>query len=155
MKLSLYRGNFKGLFFIICFRIVNFVSKRRALRIVLFPIWVLYRFIFNWVLGIDISEFATIGENFVLWHGIGVIVHPQTVIGHNVTMRHNTTIGNARSNGGAPIIGNNVNIGANVVILGDIQIGDNVIIGAGSVITKSVPDNVVIVGNPARIVRCL
>lgn len=155
MKLNLYRGNFKGLLFICCFRVVHFVAQRRILRICLFPIWILYRLVFNWLLGVDISEYTTIGKNFVLWHGVGTIVHPKTVIGTNVTMRHNTTIGNAKNGGGAPTIGNNVNIGANVVIIGEITIGDNVVIGAGSVITKSVPANVLVVGNPARIVKSI
>jgi len=47
------------------------------------------------------------------------------------------------------IIGNNVRIGSNVTIL-PVKIGNNVIIGAGSVVTKDVPDNVVIKGNPAK-----
>lgn len=155
MKLYLYRGNLKGLLFICYFRVVHFVVKRRITRICLFPIWVLYRLIFNWLLGIDISEHTSIGENFVLWHGVGTIVHPRTIIGDNVTIRHNTTIGNAKSGGGAPIIGNNVNIGANVVVIGEITIGDNVVIGAGSVVTKSLPANVLVVGNPARIVKSI
>lgn len=136
-----------------CFRVAHFVAQRRVTKILLFPIWILYRLMFNWLLGIDISEHTTIGKNFVLWHGVGTIVHPKTLIGTNVTMRHNTTIGNAKSGGGAPVIGNNVNIGANVVIIGEITIGNNVTIGAGSVVTKSVPSDVLVVGNPARIVK--
>lgn len=149
----MYKGNFKGLFFIICYRITHKVAINPYLRIVLFPIWMLYRLIFNWVLGIDISEFAKLGKNFVLWHGIGTIIHPSAIIGDNVTMRHNTTIGNSVSGGRAPVIGNNVNIGANVVIIGDIVIGNNVTIGAGSVVTKSIPDNVIVLGNPAKIIK--
>ena len=57
--------------------------------------------------------------------------------------------------GAAPTIGNNVNIGSNTCIIGGISIGDNVIIGAGSVVVKDVPSNVVIAGNPARIIRHL
>ena len=38
-------------------------------------------------------------------------------------------------------------------MIGDIKIGNNVVIGAGSVVTKSVPDNCTVVGNPARIIR--
>lgn len=155
MKLNLYKGNLKGLVFIICFRVSHWVSKYKLTKVCLFPIWVLYRLIFNWLLGIDISEHTSIGKNFVLWHGVGTIIHPSTVIGNNVIIRHNTTIGNAKSGGGAPTIGNNVNIGANVVIIGEISIGDNVIIGAGSVVTKAFPANVLIVGNPARIVKSL
>lgn len=77
-------------------------------------------------------------------------------IGKNCTIRHLTTIG---TNGKPhmenlrPVIGDNVDIGCMCGIFGDITIGSNVSIGAGTIITKNVPDNCVVVGNPARIVK--
>lgn len=54
----------------------------------------------------------------------------------------------------APIhIGRNCWLGAGVIVLPGITIGDNVVIGAGSVVTKDLPDNVVAVGNPCRVLR--
>ena len=50
-------------------------------------------------------------------------------------------------------IGDNVWIGANSVILPGVHIGKNTVIGAGSVVTKDIPDNVVAVGNPCRVLR--
>lgn len=50
-------------------------------------------------------------------------------------------------------IGNNVWIGANAVVLPGVTIGDNSVIGAGSVVTKDIPANVVAVGNPCRVIR--
>ena len=50
-------------------------------------------------------------------------------------------------------IGNNVWIGANSVILPGVNIGDNSVIGAGSIVTKDIPSNVVAVGNPCRVLR--
>ncbi len=52
-------------------------------------------------------------------------------------------------------IGNRVSIGTSATILGGIKIGDNAIVGAGSVVTKDVPENAIIAGNPARIKRYL
>ena len=46
-----------------------------------------------------------------------------------------------------------MDIGANVCIIGNITIGDNVIIGAGSVVTKDVPSDCIVVGNPARVLE--
>lgn len=47
----------------------------------------------------------------------------------------------------------NVTVGANAVIIGNITIGNNVIVGAGSVVVKDVPDNAIVAGNPARIIK--
>ena len=54
----------------------------------------------------------------------------------------------------APVhIGRNCWIGAGAIILPGITIGDNVVVGAGSVVTKDIPDNVVAVGNPCKVLR--
>ena len=50
-------------------------------------------------------------------------------------------------------MGNNVWIGGGAIILPGVTIGDNVVIGAGSIVTKSIPDNVIAVGSPCRVVR--
>lgn len=86
-------------------------------------------------------------------------------IGDNVMMGPNVTIATA----GHPIeielrrqamqfnmpihIGNNVWMGAGVVIVPGVTIGDNSVIGAGSIVTKDIPSNVVAVGNPCRVLR--
>lgn len=58
-------------------------------------------------------------------------------------------------NGKRPIIGDNVFLGANVTIIGGVRIGNNVEVGAGSVVVKDVPDNCVVAGNPAKIIKYL
>ena len=50
-------------------------------------------------------------------------------------------------------IGNNVWIACNVVVLGGVTIGNNAVIGAGSVVTKDIPDNYIAYGNPCKPVR--
>ena len=72
-------------------------------------------------------------------------------IGNDFSCTNCTTIG--KKDGRRPRIGNNVTVGCHVAIIGDITIGNNVTIGAGSVVVKDVPDNAVVVGNPARIIK--
>lgn len=88
-------------------------------------------------------------------------VHPTSTylnackIGVNFSCRNNTTIGNKLDTRPQerPTIGDNVTVGANVVVIGDINIGNNVTIGAGSVVVKDIPDNTIVAGNPAKIIR--
>jgi len=147
--------NTKSLYFNFWFRLSNFITKYTVLKIIGFPIRLFYKFHIQWVLGIDIPDTTQIGKNLELFHGQGLVIHSATIIGDNVILRHNTTIGNAKPKGGCPVIGDNVEIGANSVIIGEIVIGDNSIIAAGSVVVKDVPKNVIVAGNPAKIIKIL
>lgn len=97
-----------------------------------------------------IGTYTKIGKGFLGIHPIGSTINAKE-IGMNFCIRNNTVIG--KGNGGLPVIGDNVDVGTNSVIIGGITIGNNVVIGAGTILTKSVPDNCVVVGNPAFILK--
>jgi acetyltransferase-like isoleucine patch superfamily enzyme len=106
-----------------------------------------------------------VGENFFANYNFIVLDVGKVRIGKNVQMGPNVAIYTAghpihpvsRNSGyeyGMDItIGDNVWIGGSTCIMPGVTIGDNVVIGAGSVVTKDIPDNMIAVGNPCRVVR--
>lgn len=106
-----------------------------------------------------------IGENFYANHNLIILDCNKVKFGNNVFIAPNCSFYTAghpldaeRRNKGLeyakPIkVGNNVWIGGNVCVLPGVTIGDNVVIGAGSIVTKDIPSNVVAVGNPCKIIK--
>jgi serine O-acetyltransferase len=116
--------------------------------------WI-YSYLFSENYNCKFFRSSNIESGMVAFHPFATVINAKK-IGKNFTFRNGLTIGNKNNdNTLLPSIGNNVEVGANVVIIGDIEIGDNVIIGAGAVVVKSVPSNVVVAGNPARIIKTL
>lgn len=108
-----------------------------------------------------------IGENFFANFNFTVLDEAPVTIGDNAFIGPNVSIytachpidaceRNTRQEWAEPVtIGNNVWIGGGATILPGVSIGDNVVIGAGSVVTKDVQSDVVVAGNPARIIKML
>lgn len=87
----------------------------------------------------------------------GITIGDGCLIGHNVTiatLNHELNPANRASITPNPVkIGDNVWIGSDSTILPGVEIGDGAIIGAGSIVTKNVPANTLVAGNPAKIIR--
>ncbi|WP_426482579.1 sugar O-acetyltransferase [Chryseobacterium sp. R2ACT005] len=106
-----------------------------------------------------------VGENFYANHNLVILDCAKVEFGDNVFIGPNCSFYTAgrpldakqRNEGleyAHPIkVGNNVWLGGNVVVLPGVSIGNNSVIGAGSVVTKDIPDHVVAVGNPCKVVK--
>ncbi len=107
------------------------------------------------ITGIEIHPGAKIGRRFFIDHGEGVVIGETTIIGDDVLIYQQVTLGGTGKESGKrhPTLGNNVIVGAGAKILGNITIGDNVRIGAGSVVVEDVPEHSTVVGIPGRIVH--
>ncbi len=107
----------------------------------------------NASMGTNINEGAKFKTPPKLPHGLnGIIISYYAEIGANCVIRQQVTIAQKNKNEAA-IIGDNVIIGAGAKIIGGVTIGNNVVIGANAVVTKSFPDNCVIAGVPAKIIK--
>ncbi len=98
---------------------------------------------------------ARIGKGTKLGYGgIGVVIHSESVIGRNCSVGQQVTIGGGNSRyPGVPVIGDNGHMHKGAIIYGGITVGDNAEIGANAVVNKPVPDNAVVAGVPAKIIR--
>lgn len=86
---------------------------------------------------------VSIGDNCLVTHGV-------KILSHDGAMR---LIDSSDDGHGFVKIGNNVFVGVNSIVLRNVIVGDNVVIAAGSVVTKDVPSNMLVAGNPARIIK--
>lgn len=115
----------------------------------------------------DYGDNIFLGEDFFANFNLTILDEAEVSIGNNAFIGPNVSIytachpldSSSRNTGAEwaePVtIGNSVWIGGSVTILPGVTIGDNVVIGAGAVVTRSFPSNVVIAGNPAKVIKHL
>lgn len=104
-----------------------------------------------------------VGDNLSISHNVTIAANDggEITIGNNVAIGMNTVLRAANHDyiklvghiPGKIVIGDNVWIGANCVIVPGVSIGSGSVIGAGSIVTKDIPDNVVAVGNPCKPIK--
>jgi serine O-acetyltransferase len=102
----------------------------------------------------DIHPAAQIGKGIFIDHATGVVIGETAVVGDDVSMLHDVTLGGSGKEGGDrhPKIGNGVLISVGAKVLGNIRVGDCAKIGGGSVVLTDVPAYTTAVGVPAKIV---
>ncbi len=120
-----------------------------------------YRFVIKVLLrrtsiqtGLRIGYKAKIGKGLHIVHYGDIDINNDVIIGNNCNIYQGVTIGMTfRGNKrGCPILGDNVWIGTNAVIVGNVHIGNNVLIAPLSYVNVDVPDNSIVLGNPAKII---
>ena len=111
---------------------------------------------YNWVVqnlnGLDLGFKTDIGAFSYINALYGVVIEDNVQIGSHCSIYSVSTIDNSS---GKVVLKNNCRIGSHSTILPGVTIGKNSIIGAHSLVTKDIPDNVVAFGVPAKVVRKL
>jgi serine O-acetyltransferase len=105
---------------------------------------------------VDIHPATKIGKGVFIDHGTGIVIGETAVIGDDVSMLQDVTLGGTGAERGDrhPKIGKGVLLGAGAKVLGNIVIGDYAKIASGSVVLKPVPAGCTAAGVPARLVNC-
>jgi len=105
--------------------------------------------------GIEIHPAATIGRNFFIDHGSGVVIGETAEIGDNCTLYQGVTLGGTGKDVGKrhPTLGDNVMVGSGAKVLGPLKVGSGSKIAANAVVLHPVPENSTAVGIPAKVVR--
>lgn len=106
------------------------------------------------VLAVDIHPAATIGGGVFMDHATGVVIGETAVVGNDVSMLHEVTLGGTGKDNGDrhPKVRDGVLLGAGVKVLGNVEVGRGAKVGAGSVVVSDVPSFSTVVGVPAKVV---
>ena len=106
------------------------------------------------VFQVDINSAVPMGKGVMLDHGTGLVIGETAVVGDNVSILQNVTLGGTgkADQDRHPKIGNGVLIGAGAKVLGNIKVGDCSRVGAGSVVLKEVPPRTTVAGVPAKVI---
>jgi putative colanic acid biosynthesis acetyltransferase WcaB len=139
----------------VAFRLASRLRKNRLEQapILAQPIGILYRVLFTWLLGIELPWRTRVGSGLKIYHGVGLVINDDVVLGNSVTLRNGVTLGHRFPGDGVPVIGDRVEVGANAVIIGGVRIGNDARIAPGALVLTDIPAGGVAVGNPAIVTR--
>lgn len=155
---KLSSNNFRNKYIVYIYRFGNWIYYKVKIPVIRQILGAIYKILDTTLIRIlaraQIPAKCKIGSNVYFTHNAnGVIIHSDVIIGSNVTINHQVTLGKSKPNSGAPIIKDGVIIGVGAKILGNVVIGENSKIGANAVVVKDIPPNSTAVGIPAKIVK--
>ncbi len=141
---------YPGVHAVVIYRLANKLWRKGLY----FPSRVISQF-GRFITGIEIHPAAKIGKRLFIDHGIGVVIGETTVIGDDVVIFHQVTLGGTGKHIGKrhPTIQNNVMLSAGSKVIGAVVIGENSKIGANAVVLGDVPKNATAIGCPAKIIK--
>ena len=103
--------------------------------------------------GIEIKSATSIGKGFQMVHPYNITIHPESVLGSNVTMLKGSTVGIGwGKKQGCPRIGSRVFIGLNATVIGGITVGDDVLIAPNTFVNQDIPSHCIVIGNPCQVI---
>jgi serine O-acetyltransferase len=107
------------------------------------------------VTGVEIHPAASIGSDFFIDHGSGVVIGETAEIGDRVTLYQGVTLGGTGFARGKrhPTLEDDVTVGSGAKLLGPVTVGQNAKVGANTVVIEDVPAHTTVVGNPGHPVR--
>jgi serine O-acetyltransferase len=139
-----------GFHFTLFFRLSWSLGKYTAVG--MYARWMYKKLSFKY--GYQIPRKTNIAGGMRISHYGPLLINSKTVIGANSYFSHNITIGETKrgERQGSPTLGEKVWLGPGVVIVGKITIGDNVLIAPNTYVNMDVPNNSIVIGNPAKII---
>jgi len=135
----------------IFFRLASFFCNFKPLYYLFNCVLVLY----SYITGIQLFARTKIGGGIRFAHFSCIVIARSTIIGENCSIMQGVTLACTHhgKKKGAPIIGDNCLICAGAKIIGNVRIGDNVTIGANAVVVNDIPNNCIVAGVPAIIIK--
>lgn len=138
---------FKGFSALCSYRFAHYLWHQRRRELALY-----LQSLISKTFGVDIHPAAKIGKGILIDHATGVVIGETAVVGNNVSLLHNVTLGGTGKECGDrhPKVSDGVLIAAGAKVLGNIKIGTGAKIGAGSVVLRDVKAHCTVVGVPAK-----
>lgn len=139
-----------GFKFIFFWRLSKKYKRKSLIGFISYQFFKHYSFKFGYQIPLSVD----IGEGLLLPHYGFVVINGGSKIGSNCNILQGVTLGNTKGgkNPGNPTIGNEVYIGPSATLVGKIKIGNRVLIAPNSFVNFDVPDDSIVLGNPAKII---